>query len=134
MESVNNVVNVPVESRLQFYSYWLHFIKPFHKLTNKEIEILSYFLYYRDDLLKTTGSDKELYKKLFSEEIRSKVIEGCGISKSHLQVALVSLRKAGVIVNKELNPKFIPRVIEGDTTYKLLFYFDLKWIQEKHQE
>ena len=48
------------------------------------------------------------------------------ITPSHFQVIMRELRKSKFIEDNKINPKFIPKNIEeGDTSCKLLLYFDL---------
>ena len=46
-----SVKSIQTDSRTVFM-YWLEFLKPYHKLANKEVEALSILLYYRWELSK----------------------------------------------------------------------------------
>ena len=47
-----NIKTLDVNQK-QFFNLWLQFLKPYHKLANKEMEILSLFLLKRHQLSKS---------------------------------------------------------------------------------
>jgi hypothetical protein len=60
-----------------------------------------------------------------SEDVKRKVQQECNMPSQYFQVMLSKFKKKGVIVNGKLNKKFIPRLREGENSYRLLFLFDL---------
>lgn len=131
LEKINSVISVPVSTKDNFFKYWLEFLKPFHKLTNKEIDVMAAFLKQRYEYSKVV-SDQDLLNKLtMNEDTKRKIKEECGITQSHFQVIMTRLKKSGVITNNIINPKFIPRLDENASNFQLLFSFDLKWLTEK---
>ena len=51
MVKLNNVVRVNTTNVKDFFVKWFVFLKPFHNLTNKEIDVMATFLKYRYELL-----------------------------------------------------------------------------------
>ena len=47
MVKLNNVVRVNTTNVKDFFVKWFVFLKPFHNLTNKEIDVMATFLKYR---------------------------------------------------------------------------------------
>lgn len=127
MGKINNVINIPTSTEGRFFRLWLEFLRPFHKLTDREADVVASFLKQRYELSKVV-SDQELLDKLtMSEDTKKKVKEECGITQAHFQVLMTKLRKSKIIDNGKINPKFIPRVEEGANNVLLLLTFDLQW-------
>src|SRR5690554_6319586 len=97
-----------------FFMYWLMFTSPMHKMSTKDMEILSYILKKRYELSKIVVDDSKIDTFLFSREIRDEIVEEHGITKNSLQVALSHFRKIGVLLeNDQLNKRFIPNLSPG---------------------
>ena len=56
-----NVKTLTVNEKYFFFA-WLNFLKPYHKLRQKEIELLALFLYKRHELQKVINDEKLLNK------------------------------------------------------------------------
>lgn len=126
MKRVNNIIRIPASLQNTFFRYWLKFLAPFHSLTEREMDVAAAFLKQRFELGKVITDDDVLDKIVMSEEIKRTVRESCNITTPHFQVIMGKLRKAKIIVDNRINPKFIPKGInEGDKAFQLLLYFDL---------
>lgn len=107
-------------------------LKPVHKLSNKEIQLIATIVRFRYELsLKIT--DKNLLDEvLMSAETKQKIRDFCKINQQSFQVSMFKLKKANVLITDDkespkryrVNPKLIPNLQRND--YKLLLYFDLK--------
>ena len=125
-EKVNNIIRIPSSLDGSFFRYWLKFLQPFHHLTEREIDVTTSFLKLRFELSKAITDESLLDKIVMSEESKRKVRQECNLATPHFQVILGKLRKAKVLVNGRLNPKFIPKNLKGtDSNFQLLLYFDL---------
>lgn len=131
MGKVNNVISIPTPTESSFFRYWLEFLKPFHKLTNRETDVLASFLKYRYRLSKVVSDLDILNKLTMDEDTKRKVREECGITQAHFQVIMTNLKKSKVIENGKINPKFIPRIGEDAGNVQLLLSFDLQWITKE---
>ncbi len=120
-----NVVRIPATVESNFFKYWFEFLKPYHKLTSREIDVISELVKIRFQLSKVILDEDVLDSVLMSEDTKKKVREICKIKLSHFQVIMGKLRKHGIIVNDKINKRFIPNIKEDAKDFRLIFYFDL---------
>jgi hypothetical protein len=120
---INNVVRIPT-TKEKFFKYWFEFLKPFHNLTNREIEVISSFVKHRYKLSLNITSEELLNKVLMSEETKKSVREDCGITSSHFQVIMSKLREKKIIIDDKINPKFIPNITKDEGNFKFMLLFD----------
>jgi hypothetical protein len=123
---INNVVKISTSLDGKFFRYWLEFLKPFHHLADREINVLACFLKHRYELSKVIKDVNILDKVTMSDDVKKKVIEECNITLPHFRVILGKLRKNKVIENDRINFKFIPNIEEDKGQFQLLLFFELK--------
>lgn len=126
--NINNVIRIPTSLDGKFFRYWFSFLKPFHQLTEKEVDVMACFLKHRWELSKVIKDEAILNKVLMDPETKRKIMEECKVTLPYFQVMLSKFRKYGILMeNNIINPRFIPN-IEGENpkNFKLLLYFDLK--------
>jgi hypothetical protein len=126
MGNINNVITIPTSTEGKFFRYWLEFLRPFHKLTERETDVMAAFLKQRYELSKVIKDQEVLNKYTMNEETKRKVREECGITQAHFQVIMTKLKKSKMIDNGRINPKFIPRVEEDAKNFLLLLSFNLQ--------
>lgn len=127
MDKPNNVIRIPCSLLdSSFFKYWFVILKPFHHLTNREIEVITCFVKHRYELSKSITDSKLLDQVTMSEETKRKVREECHITHPYFQVIMGNLRKNKVIKDGVINSRFIPNIVEEDGYFKLLFLFDFK--------
>ena len=124
--SYASVKSIQTDSRTVFM-YWLEFLKPYHKLANKEVEALSILLYYRWELSKEVNNMDLVDKLLFSSEIRLKVREDLGGMKSGVFNNLLTTLRRKKVLSKEnkIMPALIPNMSPKSTGFKLIFDFEI---------
>lgn len=123
MESkINNIIKIPTSTE-DFFKYWMIFLKPFHNLTNKEMDVAAKILQHRHFLSKAIKDEKILNDVLLSRENRKKIREELDITTAHLQVILSTLKSVNFIKDGMVNPRFIPR-INNNKQFNLLMSFD----------
>ena len=91
-----------------FYRMWIEFLAPFHKLTARERDVAARIIaqYFR---LKESIPDPEVLREvLWSQTSRKDMRESLGISQAYFQMVLAKLKTSGVLVNGDINPKYIP--------------------------
>lgn len=125
-KKANNVVRIPCSLDGSFFRYWFMFLKPFHKLTDREIDVITSFVKHRYELSKVIKDDDILDKVVMSEDTKRKVREECNITLPHFQVIMGKLRSSKVIIDGKINPRFIPNIEEEDGFFKLLLLFELQ--------
>lgn len=125
MGKINNVITIPTSIEGKFFRYWFEFLRPFHKLTDREIDVIASFVKHRYELSKVIKDQELLNTITMNEDTKRKVREDCNISQAHFQVIMTKLKKSKVIDNGRINPKFIPRLREDDNSFQLLLSFEL---------
>ena len=126
MKKANNVVRIPTSLNGKFFRYWFEFLRPFHRLTEREMDVITAFLKKRYELSKVIKDNDILDKVTMSEDTKSQIKEECGLSNAHFQVIMGKLRKSEVIKDGKINPRFIPNITEENGSFQLLLLFDLK--------
>jgi len=124
-QKANNVIRIPTSIEGKFFRYWFEFLRPLHKLTPTQIDVITSFVKHRFELSKCISDEDILDKVLMSEDTKKKIIEECEITNAHFQVIMGILRKKNIIVNNKIEPKFIPNVSLEDGSFQLLLFFDL---------
>lgn len=125
-KKANNVVRIPCSLDGSFFRYWFMFLKPFHKLTDREIDVITSFVKHRYELSKVIKDNDILDRVVMSEDTKRKVREECNITLPHFQVIMGKLRSSKVIIDGKINPRFIPNIEEEDGFFKLLLLFELQ--------
>lgn len=121
----SNVIRVPTTID-SFFKLWLEFLRPFHKLTERELDVAACLLKNRYKLSKVIFDPDILDKVVMSSETKEKIMEECGITITHYRVILGRLARNKIIVNGKINPRFIPNVVEDKGNFHLLLLFDIK--------
>jgi len=101
--------NIPVQERIQLFQVWLASINwtlGKNQLTQAELEILSYLIYYNDKYKTIKEADVRM-DLLFSTTIKSKIKKEFDVSTHKLETYLNKLRKKNVIENNSINERFI---------------------------
>ena len=121
----NNVIGVSTTLD-RFFRYWVEFLEPLHGLTEREIDVITAFLKKRYELSKDILDPIKLDKYVMNEETKAEIRDECHISPAHFQVIMGKLRKSKIIVNGNINPRFIPNIRKNDGgTFQLLLYFQI---------
>jgi len=120
-----NIKRIHTDKR-SIFRLWLEFLKPYHKLRNKEIEALSLMLYYRYELSRDIPNVEMVDMILFSTETRSKIrSELSNMSQKVFNNLLTSLRKKGVLTKEnKIHHNLIPNMTEAG--FKLIFNFEVE--------
>ena len=73
----NNVIVLKSSLNGKFFRMWLEFLRPFHKLTEREMDVLSVFLKERFDLSKVVSDQEILDKLTMGEDTKRKIEIAC---------------------------------------------------------
>ena len=125
-KGVDNVVRIPCKLDYSFFKMWFMFLQPFHHLTEREMEVATSFVKQRYELSKVVSDNDILDRLVMSEDTKRKVREECNITLPHFQVIMGKLRKNNIIIDGKLNPRYIPRVIDENGSFKCMLLFDFQ--------
>lgn len=119
-----NVKRIKAGKR-EIFRYWLEFLKPYHKLRQKEIDAMASMLYYRYELSRDVSNIDLVNKLLFATDTRNKIRDDLGgMSQKVFNNLLTSLRKKGVLMpGNIINPVLVPNMTEEG--FKLIFNFEV---------
>lgn len=120
----HGVISIPASLDNSFFRYWFEFLKPFHNLTGREMDVIVSLTKHRYQLSKVVKDDAILDKVVMSEDVRKQVREECKLSLPHFQVIMGKLRDSKVIIDNKINPRFIPNIKEEDGNFRLMLLFD----------
>ena len=120
--SINNAIRIPA-TRSDFFVYWFKFLRPFHNLTEQGIKVAAALVENRYRLAKSISDNEILDAIAFNTDSKRQIREKYGINPAHFNMILSNLKKAKVIVDNKINPKFIPNVNDGDN-FQLLITFE----------
>lgn len=123
-KQVNSIVRIPCKVDESFFKYWFMFLRPFHNLTEREMDVITSFVRHRYELSKVIKDNEILDKVTMSEDTKKKVREECGISLPHFQVIMGKLRKNKIIIDGKINPRYIPSVDDEKGSFKMMLLFD----------
>lgn len=121
---INSAIRMPSKLDYTFFRVWIEFMRPFHHLTEREMEVVASFIKQRYELSKMITDTQLLDKVLMSEDTKRKVRNECGISLQHFQVIMGKLKKRKVIENGKIKDKFIPKIPSDEKSFKFLLIFD----------
>lgn len=133
----NNIFRIPCSSMEEFYSLWIDFLTPIHKLTSKNKQILLAFLMLRYELSQSITNETLLDEILMNEDSKAKIKERCNLQGNYLQVAMFTLAQQNVLIKAlsndtrkkykyRINPRILPDMQYTDTEVTLKFNFELK--------
>lgn len=125
-KGADSIVRIPCKVDGKFFRYWFEFLKPFHHLTEREIDVITSFVKQRYELSKVITDSDILDKVTMSEDTKRKVREECGITLPHFQIVMSKLRKSKVIIDNKINPRYIPNVKEENGSFKMMLLFDFQ--------
>ncbi len=126
MKEIDSIIRIPTKLDTSFFKYWFMFLKPFHHLTEREIDVITSFVKQRYELSKVITDSDILDKVVMSEDTKRKVREECEITLPHFQIVMSKLRKSKVIIDNKINPRYIPNVKEENGSFKMMLLFDFQ--------
>lgn len=123
--NMDSIIAVPTSLNGKFFRYWFEFLRPIHKLKDREMDVMSLLLLERFRLAEVIKDEELLDRNLFSKETKHIIAEKCNMNLKCLDTTLTQLRKAKMILNNRINPKFIPAITKEQNNFKLLILFNL---------
>jgi hypothetical protein len=120
---VDKCINISTSLKGKFFKQWFKFLLPYHGLTDREMDIAAAFLLKRYELSKVISDSNILESVLMNEDTKRSIREECDVKHQHFQVIMSKLRKANIIVDNKINPRFIPNIKEGKESFNLMLMF-----------
>lgn len=99
-------------------------IPPLNKLSNRELDVLAYLLYYDHEYRDIQADLRE--KLVFDYTIRVAIRDSIGVSEAVLNNLLTSIRKKGIIKGK----KIIPKIDLNPDTPDIIFKFKIEDVKK----
>jgi len=121
----SNIAKIPTKFDLDFFILWLSFLKPFHKLANKEMHVLAAFLLKRHELSLLVKDEKILGDLIRSIDVRKAIRDSINMNVSQFNIACTKLKKIGALVDNVPDKRFVPNIEDGSKEYRLILIFDL---------
>ena len=112
-----------------FYRLWIEFLAPFHKLTSRERDVAARILAQYFKLRESISDPVVLKEVMWSQTSRKDMRESLKMSPAHFQMVLGELKKAGVLVDGDLNKRYIPQKTD-DSRFVFQIVFD--WSSPEH--
>lgn len=103
----NNLIHLKC-TETSFYRVWVEFLAPFHKLTKRERDVMARILIQRFKLSESISDPAVLKEVMWSQSSRKDMRESLRMSQANFQMTLTKLRTAGVLVNDDIRPEYIP--------------------------
>ena len=122
---LNNVIRIPC-TKESIFRYWLEFLEPFHRLTEREMDVATAFLKERDALSKVILDAELLDRTLMSEETQRKLREECELTNQHFQVIKSKLKNKKFFIENKINPRLLPNLKSDSDTFQLMLLFEFK--------
>lgn len=111
----------------KFFRVWLELLKPFHKMTNKEMDIVGYLLYRRHQLMLKVQDEKLVNQLLIDRETREEIKRRMGYNTNQvLSNMLTELRSKKILVNGSITRLLIPKIEDGAPNFQLIFKLNIK--------
>lgn len=121
-----NIKNIDVD-RKKFFIYWLQFLKPYHKLRDKEIELLSLLLEKRYILSQKVFDPVLVDDLLLSTQNRKEIVDEMGYTSMQvLNNSLSGLRKKNVLIGNSIIKGLVPNLQKDAKTFELRFNFNIR--------
>lgn len=124
MTKPNSVIKVQTSVNTDFFRLWLEFLRPFHRLTNKELEVATCFIKHYYELNKVISDPKILDQVSMSDEIKRKVREECNIKLPNFQVIMGKLKKIKLLLMEKSTPNSSPTLLKKMVTFSYYFYLN----------
>lgn len=122
MSKNEKVANINTNLK-SFFRRWVQFTEPFHKLNNRQQQVLSLLLYYHYILKQEITNNKILWKEVFDYDTKVKIYSELEIHQTGLENILTQLRKKNVIMDNQISPVYIPDLDKNSKTFTIKYNF-----------
>lgn len=113
-----------------FYRAWIEFLTPYHKLTAREKDVAARLLLQYDKFKENVPDPEVLKDLMWSRKSRKDIMDSLHMSQAHFQMVLAKLKQAGVIVDGDIDQRYIPPKFSDEPRFMLQVIFD--WSSPKN--
>lgn len=111
----------------RFFRVWLELLRPFHKMTNKEMDIVGYLLHRRHQLMVKVNDEKLVNQLLIDANTREEIRKRMGYGSNQVLSNMLSeLRNKSILDGDSINRLLIPKIEYGAKSFQLIFNMNIK--------
>lgn len=122
VERRDKIITLEVSPR-EFFRSWLVWLRPLHRLTEKEMDIAAMMLEAMQFLSSRVKDEKKRGRIITSLESRKRMSDMIGMSDQYFGMLVSGLKKKGFIQGEGINPQYIPRIDEWSRSYAVTLNF-----------
>lgn len=123
---MNNTKSTTLNVKIKtFFFRYIEFLKPFHKLSPQQCNVLALLLCYHYKFSKEITNNKVLWKEVFDYDTKQLIIEELGISVAQIENILTQLRKKNVVIDKKISELYIPNIKNDSKTFSITYNFNI---------
>lgn len=122
MEKSEKIITLGVTPR-EFFRTWLVWLRPLHRLTEKEMDIAALMLEGMQFLSSRVKDEKKRGRIVTSLESRKRMSDMIGMSDQYFGMLISGLKKKGFIQGDGINPQYIPRIEPDGRDYAVTLDF-----------
>lgn len=111
-------------STSSFFRMWVEFLTPFHHLAMREKDVFAKILEQYFTIREQCDDPVMCRELLWSASSKTDIRNSLNMSQPHFQMVLGKLRENGVIKDNIINPRYIPHIKQGSSTFELRVVFD----------
>jgi len=126
----NNFFYVKCANDGKFFRSWIEFLTPYHHMTEREKDVAARILHQYFKFAENVEDPDVRKDLLWSRSSRKDMMASLGMNQPNFQMTLLKLRNAGFLIDREIQPKYIPHVVFQDNKLLLQVMFD--WTSEEH--
>ena len=118
----NNVIYLKCNEE-SFYRLWIEILTPWHKLSSRERDVAARVIAQHFKLQERVKDPVLLKEILWSQASKKNMRESLKMTQAHFHMVLAKLRQVGVIVDGDINPRYIPHKLD-DPRFCLQIIYD----------
>ena len=115
-------VGLKIQDQLNLVNSYLELTRPVHHLTPANTRVLSYFIDAYLDLKPKVLDEDLIWKLVFTNDVRIKIMKELDISKNSLSNSEKVLKNKGFISNGKVNKSIIPELDNGNLKLYIYLY------------
>lgn len=107
------VIKIKAKGEIGLYKDYIHFLHPILKVTPQETDVLAHMMMMYNNIKKDVKKVEYVNKLLFTTDNRNKISEDLDMSKIRYDAILTKFRGMGIMKDRTLISKIIPKIVNG---------------------